>query len=199
MKTYLLTIVVFISLFLSPLRSFSQITDAEINGIISLREEEKVAYDVYMYLYEKYDNLVFKNIAQNEKDHMIKMKELINTYNLNDPLSGTEDSRGVFTNKKMQGLYDEMIMGGNYGVVDAMRASARFEETDIQDLRNNIAISSDPTILAVYQILEASSQDHLRALVKYIKEEGISYKPSVLSKEEYDKIMATKSNNDLTK
>lgn len=90
MKTYLITIVVFISLFLSPLKSFSQLTDAEINGIIVLREEEKVAYDVYD-LFEKYDNLVFKNIAQNEKDHMIQMKELINTFSLNDPLSGTED------------------------------------------------------------------------------------------------------------
>ena len=152
-----------------------------------------------MYLFEKYDNIVFKNIAQNEKDHMMQMKELINTFNLNDPVSGTEDQRGVFENKKMKALYDEMIMAGNYGVVDAMRAAARFEETDIQDLRNNIAITSDPTILAVYQILEASSQDHLRALVKYIKEEGISYKPSVLSKEEYDKIMSVKATKDYTK
>ena len=199
MKTYFITIVVFISLFLSPIKSFSQLTDAEINGIITLREEEKVAYDVYMYLYEKYDNIVFKNIALNEKDHMMKIKELINTYNLNDPVSGTEDQRGVFENKKMKALYDEMIMAGNYGVVDAMRAAARFEETDIQDLLNYIAVTSDPTVLAVYQILESGSEDHLRALVKYIREEGISYKPSVLSKEEYDRIMSVKATKDYTK
>lgn len=193
MKTYLFTIIIFLSLIFNPLKVFSQLTDAEINSIMSLREEEKVAYDVYTFMFEKYESKVFKNIAENEKDHMDKIKELIIQFNLNDPLSGISDQKGVFNNKKMQALYDEMIMAGNYGLLDALRAAARFEETDIIDLRNDLSAASDQTVVNTYINLESSSQDHLRALVKVIKEEGISYKPSYLSKEDFDKIMSVKT------
>lgn len=100
MKTYLFTIIIFLSLIFNPLKVFSQLTDAEINSIMSLREEEKVAYDVYTFMFEKYESKVFKNIAENEKDHMDKIKELIIQFNLNDPLSGISDQKGVFNNKK---------------------------------------------------------------------------------------------------
>lgn len=193
MKTYLFTIIIFLSLIFNPLKVFSQLTDAEINSIMSLREEEKVAYDVYTFMFEKYESKVFKNIAENEKDHMDKIKELIIQFNLNDPLSGISDQKGVFNNKKMQALYDEMIMAGNYGLLDALRAAARFEETDIIDLRNDLSAASDQTVVNTYINLESSSQDHLRALVKVIKDEGISYKPSYLSKEDFDKIMSVKT------
>lgn len=193
MKTYLFTIIIFLSLIVNPLKVFSQLTDAEINSIMSLREEEKVAYDVYTFMFEKYESKVFKNIAENEKDHMDKIKELIIQFNLNDPLSGISDQKGVFNNKKMQALYDEMIMAGNYGLLDALRAAARFEETDIIDLRNDLSAASDQTVVNTYINLESSSQDHLRALVKVIKDEGISYKPSYLSKEDFDKIMSVKT------
>lgn len=193
MKTYLFTIIIFLSLIFNPLKVYSQLTDAEINSIMSLREEEKVAYDVYTFMFEKYESKVFKNIAENEKDHMDKIKELIIQFNLNDPLSGISDQKGVFNNKKMQALYDEMIMAGNYGLLDALRAAARFEETDIIDLRNDLSAASDQTVVNTYINLESSSQDHLRALVKVIKDEGISYKPSYLSKEDFDKIMSVKT------
>lgn len=190
MKTFLITIIILLSVIFNPLKVFSQLSDAEVNGILSLREEEKVAYDVYTFMFEKYESKVFKNIAENEKDHMDKIKELIDQYNLNDPLSGIADQKGVFSSNKMKALYDEMIMAGNYGLLDALRAAARFEETDIVDLRKYLSSASDQTVINTYINLESGSQDHLRALVKDIKEEGISYKPSYLSKEDFDKIMS---------
>ncbi|HMS32476.1 MAG TPA: DUF2202 domain-containing protein [Ignavibacteria bacterium] len=190
MKTFLIPIIILLSVIFNPLKVFSQLSDAEINGILSLREEEKVAYDVYTFMFEKYESKVFKNIAENEKNHMDKIKELIDQYNLNDPLSGIADQKGVFSNNKMKALYDEMIMAGNYGLLDALRAAARFEETDIVDLRKYLSSASDQTVINTYINLESGSQDHLRALVKDIKEEGISYKPSYLSKEDFDKIMS---------
>lgn len=193
MKTFLITIIILLSVLFNPLKVFSQLSDAEVNGILSLREEEKVAYDVYTFMFEKYESKVFKNIAENEKNHMDKIKELIDQYNLNDPLSGIADQKGTFSNKKMQSLYEEMIMSGNYGLLDALRAAARFEENDIVDLRNYMSTASDQTVINTYINLESGSQDHLRALVKDIKEEGISYKPSYLSKEDFDKIMSVKT------
>ncbi len=193
MKTILITIIILLSLIFNPVKLFAQLTDAEVNGILSLRQEEKVAYDVYTYMFDKYQSKVFKNIAENEKSHMDKMKELIDQFNLSDPLEGTVDKKGVFSNKKMQALYDEMVMAGNYGLLDALRAAARFEETDIIDLRKNMSSASNEAVINVYLNLESGSQDHLRLLVKYIKEEGISYKPSYLSKEEYDQIMSVKA------
>lgn len=193
MKTILITIIVLLSLIFNPVKLFAQLSDTEINGILSLRQEEKVAYDVYTYMFGKYESKVFKNIADNEKSHMDKMKELIDQFNLSDPLEGKVDQKGVFSDKKMQALYDEMVMAGNYGLLDALRAAARFEETDIIDLRKNLASASNEAVINVYLNLESGSQDHLRLLVKYIKEEGISYKPSYLSKEDYDQIMSVKA------
>ena len=193
MKTYLITSIIFLSLLFNPLKIYSQLTDAEVNGILSLREEEKVAYDVYTVMFEKYESKVFKNIAENEKEHMNKIKELIDQFNLTDPIAGTIDQKGVFSNKKMQTMYDEMILGGNYGLLDALRAAARFEETDIVDLRKYLSSASDQSVINVYLNLESGSQDHLRSLVKYIEDEGISYKPSYLSKEDFDKIMSVKT------
>ena len=193
MKTYLITTIIFLSLLFNPLKIYSQLSDAEVNGILSLREEEKVAYDVYTVMFEKYESKVFKKIAENEKEHMNKIKELIDQFNLTDPIAGTEDQKGVFSNKKMQTMYDEMILGGNYGLLDALRAAARFEETDIVDLRKYLSSASDQSVINVYLNLESGSQDHLRSLVKYIEDEGISYKPSYLSKEDFDKIMSVKT------
>jgi hypothetical protein len=193
MKTYLITTIIFLSLLFNPLKIYSQLSDAEVNGILSLREEEKVAYDVYTVMFEKYESKVFKKIAENEKEHMNKIKELIDQFNLTDPIAGTEDQKGVFSNKKMQTMYDEMILGGNYGLLDALRAAARFEETDIVDLRKYLSSASDQSVINIYLNLESGSQDHLRSLVKYIEDEGISYKPSYLSKEDFDKIMSVKT------
>ena len=46
------------------------ITDKEAKGLQFMYEEEKMARDVYAYLYEKYEMRVFGNITQSEQMHL---------------------------------------------------------------------------------------------------------------------------------
>lgn len=54
---------------------------------MQMREEEKLARDVYLELYETWDLPVFYNIAQSEQTHMGAVKTLIEKYNLKDPIT----------------------------------------------------------------------------------------------------------------
>lgn len=47
----------------------STISEQEKNGLIQMREEEKLARDVYKTLWEKWGNQIFSNIAQSEQTH----------------------------------------------------------------------------------------------------------------------------------
>ena len=56
-----------------------KLTEDEINGILFMREEEKLARDVYLYLYELYPLRPFLNISKSEQAHMDAIKYLIDT------------------------------------------------------------------------------------------------------------------------
>ncbi len=56
-----------------------QLTSAEMEGILFMREEEKLARDVYLYLYEIYPLRPFLNISKSEQAHMDAIKYLIDT------------------------------------------------------------------------------------------------------------------------
>ena len=77
-----------------------ELTDSEIEGIRFMREEEKLARDVYQYLYELYPLRPFGNIASSEQAHMDAIEYLISTYQIEDPVG--ENPRGVFQNEDLQ-------------------------------------------------------------------------------------------------
>ncbi len=62
----------------------------EVEAILYMREEEKLARDVYLTLYNKTGLPIFENIARSEQTHMDMVLELIKKYNLTDPLQGWE-------------------------------------------------------------------------------------------------------------
>ena len=64
----------------------TELTDAEVAGILFMREEEKLARDVYLYLYEIHPLRPFLNISKSEQAHMDAIKYLIDTYGLEDPV-----------------------------------------------------------------------------------------------------------------
>ena len=50
--------------------STATLTSQEIDDLVHLREEEKLARDVYRYLYEGWNQWIFDNIAASEQQHM---------------------------------------------------------------------------------------------------------------------------------
>jgi hypothetical protein len=87
------------------------LTAEDAEEVLWVREEEKLARDVYLTLYEQWGLTTFKNIAESEQTHMDAVKEqLIIPYGLEDPVK--TDNVGVFTNPELQAIYDQLIEKG---------------------------------------------------------------------------------------
>ena len=63
-----------------------QLTEAEEQHILYMREEEKLARDVYLTMYELWGAEIFANISESEQRHMDAIKNLITRYGLVDPV-----------------------------------------------------------------------------------------------------------------
>ncbi len=164
------------------------LSEAVIDGLLLMREEEKMARDVYLVLYEHWQQRVFKNIARSEQRHTDAIKTLLDKYSLQDPM--INDSIGVFKNKKLQSLYNQLIERGKKSLIEALQVGALIEEIDILDLQNELSrLNGNEDIAFVYQNLMRGSRNHLRAFVKNLKRQGITYKPIKLDQAEFDAIV----------
>jgi hypothetical protein len=112
--------------------AYEELSPEEIDGLIFMREEEKLARDVYNTLYTKWGIRVFNNIAQAEQRHTDAIKVLLDKYELDDPIK--DDVPGSFVNDDLQNLYDTLIAKGDSSLVDALLVGALIEEVDILDI-----------------------------------------------------------------
>ena len=170
------------------LRATTTLSDLEIDGLQYMREEEKLARDVYLTLYEKWNTInIFYNIAQSEQRHMDSIKQLLDKYSIDDPTQGNDI--GVFTNLELQTLYNQLISEGDQSLIDALTVGGKIEELDIIDLTTYISLTDKADIQQVYHNLLKGSENHLRAFVKALKNQGITYEPFYLSQQEFDDII----------
>jgi hypothetical protein len=164
------------------------ISDEIAEGLKFMREEEKLARDVYITLNQTHNLRVFANIARSEQIHMNAVKFLLNRYGIEDPV--TDNTVGVFTNQDLQALYTALVAQGNTSVIEALKVGGAIEEIDILDLFERIDISQDyPDIVTIYGRLEKGSENHLRAFVRNLAWQGVTYTPQYLSQEVYDEII----------
>jgi hypothetical protein len=164
-----------------------QLTDAEIEGILYMREEEKLARDVYLTLYDAWGLPVFQNIARSEATHMAAVLTLIDQYGLADPAAAEV---GVFTDPTLQALYDQLAAEGRQSLADALRVGATIEEIDILDLQARLAQTEKADIALVYGNLLKGSRNHLRAFASTLaRQTGETYQPQYLDPDSYDSIV----------
>lgn len=162
---------------------------AEIEGILYMREEEKLARDVYLALYEAWGVPIFQNIASSEATHMEAVRTLIERYDLEDPAAGND--AGVFANETLQGLYDRLVAEGSQSLGSALQVGAAIEEIDILDLEEHLAHTDKADIQRVYQNLSKGSRNHLRAFVSNLdRRTGETYQPQYLSREAYEAVVS---------
>ncbi len=192
MKTIMLAIV----LIVTGTIAFSQtITESEQATILRMREDEKLARDVYTAFNEKWNQQVFANILESESYHMSQIKMLVEKCKLDDPVAKVNDQPGVFVNPEIQKMYDEFIAAGSASVLAAYKAGAKIEELDIKELTEAIAATEVKDIKGTYKYLLDASKSHLNAFVRNIDKMGVRYEPVVLSKEEFDAIIGNKQAN----
>ena len=138
-----------------------QLTQAEIEGLKYMREEEKLARDSYWTLYDKWHLPIFANIADSEVVHMSRIKDLLDRYGLADPAAGKPV--GVFTNPTLQQLYDDLMVRGSQSSTEALRVGVTIEEVDIADLQRYLGLTNKTDITNVYSALQNGSYHHLSA------------------------------------
>jgi len=168
---------------------FGELNDAEIESILFMREEEKLARDVYLTLYDQYNLRVFNFIPRSEQAHMNALKVLIDRYELTDPVAN--DVIGVFQNEDLQQLYTDLVEQGSVSEIEALKVGALIEEIDILDLDHALAevIEDNLDMTRIYTNLRRGSTFHLRAFVWNLKVRGEIYTPQVMDQETYDEII----------
>ena len=168
--------------------AYEEVSPEEANGLIFMREEEKLARDTYNTLYAKWGMRVFNNIAQSEQRHTDSIKLLLEKYELDDPVKN--DTPGVFVNADLQNLYDTLTAKGDSSLADALLVGALIEEVDILDIQKELDEHVDNEDIAiVYDNLLNGSYNHLRAFVKNLSRQSVLYEPKLLSVEIFNGII----------
>lgn len=171
----------------------SSLSDVEIGHIVFMREEEKLARDVYLAMYDLWGLRIFDNISQSEQRHMDAIGQLIEIYGLVDPV--VDDTPGVFVNVDLASLYAQLIAQGTASMIGALSAGALIEDIDIVDLRSALEVVTHSNVQQVFENLESASCNHLRAFVGWLDSLGEVYTPRYLTQAEFDAIMDQTGHN----
>lgn len=143
------------------------LSQEEIDGILFMREEEKLAHDVYVKFYNLYAYEIFLNISESEQKHTDAVLQLINFYGLKDPALL---EIGEFRNEELQDLYD-LLMSMGTDLISALEVGVLIELTDLEDITALMQQTEVKNILQVYGNLLNGSLNHLEsfesALDKY--------------------------------
>lgn len=163
------------------------LSEAEVNGLLLMREEEKLARDVYQTLYDTWNLPIFANIAQSEQTHTEAVRDLLEKYGLTDP--ATNDTVGSFTNEALQKLYTELVTQGETSEVAALKVGATIEDLDIKDLQDHLSLTDNQDIKLVYENLARGSRNHLRSFTKQLEMRGETYEAQYISEADYQAIL----------
>lgn len=190
---------------------------AEVTHLVFMREEEKLARDVYLTLGELYpQQRIFDRIAtQSEQQHTDAVLAKLNEYNIPDPNPVTDklpESIGVFTGAEYGSYflekYTALVEIGTRSELNALYVGAFIEELDMHDIiecpdvivdRDNgigeggcgMNYTDEEDIQRTLSNLLEGSENHLRAFVGQIEAvigEG-NYEAQYLSQEEVDTIL----------
>lgn len=166
-----------------------EINSDENEGLVFMREEEKLARDIYLVLYKKWNANVFNNISKSEQKHTDAIKILLDKYQITDPV--ISDEVGVFSNPDLQALYNTLIEKGNTSLIEALKVGAAIEEIDILDLQKNLEKVDNEDITYVYNNLMRGSRNHLRAFNQNLEAQEVDYKAQYLDQDQFEAIVST--------
>ena len=156
-----------------PLAAAEPPTDEVAAMLAFMREEEKLAHDVYLLFSEMYagqeaGSKIFGRIAESELRHTDAVKGLLDEYGLPDPAAGMLP--GQFVNQSLQDLYTALVSVGGSGYTEALGVGVVIEQKDMMDIVAAIELSvAYPDIVQVYSNLLAGSEHHLAAFLRVLE------------------------------
>ena len=167
--------------------STKSVDKVEEKDLLFMREEEKLARDVYIFAYSQWGNTVFDSISESEQEHTDKILALLVKYNLEDPALEAE---GEFNDEELQHLYNDLIGEVQNSEISALYVGTAIEEIDMIDILDAIERTDNRDIKTVYENLLDGSKSHLRAFVKVLETRGIVYEPRFIDEDFYNEIIA---------
>ncbi len=163
------------------------LSSAEKKSLLKMADEEKLAHDVYVKLYEIYKLPVFYNISKAESRHHSVVLEMIKKYDIDYT---EQNETGKFNNPDYEKLYNQLITKGKSSLVDALKVGAEIEDLDIYDLDNAIDNEIDNNdITAVYENIRRGSYHHLKAFTNVLKRYSETYSPQYITESRYNEII----------
>jgi hypothetical protein len=163
------------------------ISDEEAKSLIHMREEEKLARDVYIAMFNKYGLRIFENISSSEQTHTDAILQLLTKYAIKDPVG--VNAVGVFTDPGLQALYTSLVNSGNVSILEAYKVGATIEDLDLYDLKVDLLKVDNQDIILVYQMLSKGSRNHMRNYFSNLKSLGFTYVPQFISQSDLDAIV----------
>jgi hypothetical protein len=159
--------------------------------------EERLAYDVYMNLYDYHAQnnataiMQLQNIAtRSEKTHVEIVQSLVRRYdlgedNLTDVDNAVADNtvafedmpRGQYDIPAIQDLYDALYAKGVTSVQDALEVGCMVEVTDINDLDAYLQTAQNDNaadVQAAFEVLRSGSYNHYWAFDTGLKNLGVT-------------------------
>jgi hypothetical protein len=153
--------------------------------------EERLAYDVYNYLYAEFGTKQFTNIAtKSEYKHITAVQQLVQKYKLDDTVDFTNVDlpslgymntpiesmqAGVYDISAIQALYDDLTAQGSASEIEALKVGCTIEVVDVTDLDKDIAIAESENatdIVTVFNFLRDGSYNHYWAFDRGLKNRG---------------------------
>ena len=159
------------------------LSDAEIASLLKMRQEEKLARDVYLTLQLEWGARIFANIARSEQRHMDLVKFLLDRYGLEDPAA--DDTIGTYGSEEFETLYQQLVEAGSASYGAALTVGATIEDLDIFDLEKALLDEVDnEDIRMVYQNLTKGSRNHMRAFYGQLQALGLDDTAQYIGEEE---------------
>ena len=159
----------------------------EKSSLLVMREEEKLARDVYITLFRKWNLKVFNNISNSEQTHTNAVLALLQKYDIADPVGNNEI--GVFENEPLQELYDKLVAQGSVSLLEGVKVGATVEDLDIFDLEEYLKVVDNQDIIYVYQNLTKGSRNHLRSFYGQVLSQNGTYEAQFISQSEFDAVI----------
>lgn len=171
----------------------STLTQAEQDMLLKMREEEKLARDVYLTLGQKFPSIgqILANIPKSEQKYTDTVKLVLDKYNLTDPI--TDDTVGVFKDQAFAKLYQDLVAKGSVSEIEALKVGATIEDLDISDLNSDLSQTTNPDIVSAFEKLRNGSYNHLRSFMNKITALGQTYTPQYISETEFQNILSSQN------
>jgi len=145
------------------------LTQVEKDWLVHMREEEKLARDVYLTLYAKWGAATFSNISSSEQRHTDAVESLLDKYGIADPVTN-ENILGQFTaSSGFNELYAALVDRGMSSLNEAFKVGVDIEVLDIGDLQEAISLTTHTDIQNVYGNLLNGSYNHLAAFTSKVR------------------------------